>query len=207
MSKIIKIGLCGRSGSGKGYISETLEKFGLFIIDTDKVYQNIVSTKENNECKNELLKQFGNCIFNEDGSVNKKELGKIVFKVGNEDLLKKLNKIAHKYVKIECDKIIEKIDSSKYMGVIIDAPLLFESGFDKFCDKTCCIISNEDVRIKRIIERDNISEEEAKKRLRNQLSDDELKKKCDFVIINNDNPEITSKGISELLACCQNKLK
>ncbi len=168
------IGLSGSSGSGKGYVSLVFSKFGVPAIDTDRVYRE-VTTKKGTACLCELVSEFGEQILDTNGELDRKALASIVFEGdGSRARLEKLNKIAHKYIKIDTEKILSEYEKEGKLAVIIDAPVLFESGFDKMCDFTVCVVAPYELKLERIISRDKITKEKAEARLKNQLSDDEL---------------------------------
>lgn len=182
---MIKIGLCGSSGSGKGYVCKKFKAYGVEYIDTDKVYRDIAVG--GSECVNELCSYFGEGILSEDGTLNRKELSKRVFEGDNAaEHLKVLNEITHKYIRYETVRILEENESKGVIATIIDAPVLFESGFDDMCDVTVCVTAPTELKIKRILKRDNIPLEKAKARLQSQLPDSILREKCDYEIINDD---------------------
>ncbi len=175
------IGLCGGSGSGKGVVSSIFKKHGYLTIDTDMVYREI--TDKPSPCLKALVFEFGDGILNESGTLDRKKLGAVVF--SDTEKLNKLNFIAHKFILSEVRITIEKAKGDNYAGVVVDAPLLFESGFDSECDVIVSVLSSRDIRIKRITARDAITEEAAIKRIDSQLSDKYLASKSDFVIYNN----------------------
>lgn len=185
MSKkqILIIGLCGRSGSGKGYIGAIFNRSGIPTIDTDAVYRDIVSDKDS-PCLRELSESFGKSVIAEDGSLDRKVLAGIVF--SDPGKLKLLNKITHKYILCETKKLISAFAEEGTRAVIIDAPVLFESGFDKLCDFCLCVTCGTEVCVRRICERDGIGKESAVKRLSSQISEDELRSLCDYEIVNDD---------------------
>ncbi len=179
--KIKVIGLCGGSGSGKGVVGALFSEFGYLTVDTDKVYRNITDTKSS--CLEALIEEFGEKILNEKGTLDRRTLAKIVF--SDREKLDKLNLITHKFVLSEVREIIRRAENAGYVGVVVDAPLLYESGFDRECDFVIAVIADREVRIKRIIERDKITEEEAIRRIDSQKTDIELKALAKFVIENN----------------------
>lgn len=180
---MIIIGITGPSGAGKGAVSEILaRKYGYKVIDADQVYHNIISVPS--ECVNELVLSFGDDILNEVGGINRRSLSKKVFGEENKDKLLLLNKITHKYVISEIEKIIEE---GKIRGVevcVIDAPLLIEAGVDKICDRVIAVISDKEVRAERIAKRDGIDKEAALLRINSQKSDSFYTDACDFVLSN-----------------------
>lgn len=179
---MVVIGLCGGSGSGKGTVCELFAELGIPSIDTDAVYHSL--TSHPSECLLELRERFGERIV-KDGALDRSVLSDLVFKdASSEKNRQDLNSIAHKHIKIQTCKIIEEQKQRGAKGVIIDAPLLFESSFDKLCDLCVAVVCKTDLRIERIMKRDGISEETAKRRIAAQISDDELLKLCSFSLRN-----------------------
>ena len=190
---MIVIGLCGGSGAGKSVVSSLFDEFDVKHIDTDKVYHKIIST--DTPCSRELIASFGDAVVT-DGLVDRKKLGKIIF----SDLGKRseLNSIAHRHILNEVRTLLESYRASGAAGAIVDAPLLFESGFDKECDFTIAVIADKAVRINRITNRDNISVETAGARINAQLADEELLAKCDFTINNSGSTEELREQVRSL---------
>ncbi|MBO5101038.1 MAG: dephospho-CoA kinase, partial [Clostridia bacterium] len=156
-----------------------------FGIDTDLVYREITSSPS--ECLKALSEEFGTDILTPSGALDRRRLAEAVFmSEGAEERRLKLNEITHKYILDEVRKIISSLDAG-YRGVIVDAPLLFESGFDRECDATVSVIADIELRIKRILLRDGVSEKEARRRIASQKSDEELKSLSDYIIVNNGN--------------------
>jgi len=174
-----RIGITGGSGSGKGYVCGLLKEMGYACIDTDSVVHTLYST--NVDCLNDLRNEFGDEIF-ENGAVVRPRLANIVF--FDAEKLKKLNSIVHKYVILECDRISEELFKNGHKAVFIDAPQLYEAGMDKTLDAVIAVIAPKEVRFKRIIERDSISESQALSRINNQHSDDFFIENADFIINN-----------------------
>lgn len=177
------VGLCGGSGSGKGTVANVFLSYGIPNIDADAVYHDLVSNKT--PCLEAIVREFGTVILNNEGLLDRKTLAKIVFSNTEDDSkIRALNRISHKFV---LDKIRETLDFYKKSGtsaVIVDAPLLFESGFDKECDIIIAVIADYEEKVSRIMKRDSISEENAKERINKQLPDSYLIQKADYVINN-----------------------
>lgn len=175
------IGLCGGSGSGKTAACEIFSDLGAAIINTDRVYRELCAP--GSPCMEELKEAFGCGIIRQDGSLDREALGSIVF--SDREALLTLDGITHRYIKAETLARIERYRMDGYDAVIVDAPLLFEAEFDRFCDITAGIVADRSLRISRIIERDGITHEAAERRISSQLSDDELRRRCDYIIDNN----------------------
>lgn len=187
------IGLCGGSGSGKGLVCRFFDESGIKSIDTDKVYHDLIS--KDSECTRELISFFGEGISSYSG-IDRKKLREVAF--SSDEDLRQLNRITHKHILAKVRTMIEEYKKQGCPGVIVDAPVLFESGFDSECDLTICVIADEKTRIERIISRDGISYESAKARIDAQISNDELIRKCTYSIENNSTEQELSKRVADL---------
>lgn len=183
-SGVMLVGLCGRSGSGKGYVSALFLKEGIPSVDTDAVYREMTSASDTlSECMIELVDRFGEGILSEDNSLNRAALREMVFGDDRTALLD-LNSISHKHILKKTEEIADGYFRKGYNIVLVDAPVLYESGFDKKCECVVCVVAPEEVVISRIMSRDGITREAAEKRLKTQISADVLISKADFVIMN-----------------------
>ena len=201
---MIKIGICGSSGSGKGYVCKLFSTYGYKWIDTDRVYRDLATPKS--ECVKELKEYFGASILNPDGSLNRKELSKSVFEGENsKERLNQLNKITHFYIQRETERIIKESEQNGYKGVLVDAPVLFESGFYILCDVTICVTAPLNTKLQRIISRDGITYEKALARVSNQLTDDELRAKCTYEIDNSGSKSVEAQ-IAEIISNLETKI-
>ncbi len=188
------LGLTGGTGAGKSAVSSLLEKSGATIIDADKLSREI--TKEGGIALPEIDASFPGVIKN--GVLDRKALGRIVF--SDKEKLLILNEITHKYI-IELTK--KAIEASKGL-IVLDAPLLFEAGEDKLCDKVIFVDADEKNRLERIVKRDNLSIDEAKARIEaRNLSP--IKEKCDFVIMNNGDIDKLGARVMAIVKECTGK--
>lgn len=160
------IGVTGGSGAGKSALASLL---GHETIDADRVYHKIF--EENGDLKNELINRFGTC--------GRKELADIVF--AGKEKLDELNSITFKYVLSAIEEMIVLAGGD----MVIDAPLLFESGLDEKCDFTVAVLAESELRIKRIMARDHLSREKAEMRINAQKPDEFYIKRADHVVCNN----------------------
>lgn len=192
------IGLTGPSGAGKGEVAAFLCEYGIPHINCDSIYHSLLTP--NTDCTYEIIKEFGLCVMADDGSVDRKKLAAIVFgDEKNKELLNTLNKITHKYVLIECRKLIEMYEGEGKKAVTIDAPTLFESGFDKECDIILVVTAPEAVRLGRIEERDSLGHEKAQQRINAQPTDDFYTQKADFVIVNDSDKGRLKEKVGEFI--------
>lgn len=187
------IGITGSSGAGKSTICEILQKeYNVKIINADKIAKRL-------SCKgtsyiNEIIQKFGKDIVDEKGELKRKKLAQIIY--NNSDKRKELNNCTFKYIKKEIEEEIKEIEKDEI--IIIDAPLLFECGLDKLCDKVICVISKRDLQIERIIARDNIDYNQAESRLNAQEDNEFYINKCDAIIENNNDIEDIEKKIRKI---------
>ena len=188
------IGLCGGSGVGKGYVGKMFSELGITVIDTDAVYHEL--TSHSSPCLDEIRLAFGETVINASGELDRAALSKIVF--SDKERHKLLGDITYRHILSRVRSIIGELSAQGQICVIVDAPMLFESGFDKECDIILGVVASDSVRIKRIIERDGITDERAAMRISNQLSCDAIRKKCDFIIENNGDTESLKRQIVEL---------
>ena len=185
------VGLTGGIASGKSTVSNIFRELGIEIIDAD------IKAKEISERKdviNEIENIFGKDVININGQIDRIKLKEIVF--GNKEKLKKLNDVFHPKVMAEFKKIKENNDKNDI--IIFDVPLLFETEMDKICDKVIVVYTNEITQIKRMIERDNITEELARKIINSQMSLKEKLEKSQIHIENNGTLENLKEKIKNI---------
>lgn len=185
MTEPVLIGLCGRSGTGKGYVCRLFEELGIPSIDTDAVYREMTGPcNVLSPCMKELTEAFGDSILFADNSLNRPALSSIVFAEGASGLRQTLNRITHAHILRETMSRAKIYGKNGFPLVIIDAPLLFESGFDAMCRFTVCVTASTETSVMRVMKRDGISEEAARRRLAVQLTEEELIARCDFRVKN-----------------------
>lgn len=172
------VGLTGGIASGKTTVSKIFKELGAKIIDAD-IKAKEISQRE--DVVSEIKNIFGNKILDGNGEINRNKIKEIVF--SDKEKLKMLNNLIHPKVIEEFKKIKENADKNDI--IIFDIPLLFETGMDKVCDKIMLVFVDINTQIKRMIERDNITEELAVKIINSQMSLDEKLKKSEIHIENN----------------------
>ena len=175
MSECYIIGLTGPTGAGKSTVSKVFEEYGAAITDCDKLARDAVNEKD---CIENLCASFGDDIV-KDGVLQRAVLAKRAF--SSEKGAKLLNSITHPVI---LRLLREEIDKYKktHKVVIIDAPLLFEASLETWCDKVVSVIAPFEVRIGRIMKRDNITREAALLRMSRQNEDAFYTEKSHYVI-------------------------
>jgi dephospho-CoA kinase len=176
------IGVTGITGSGTSTVSAILAERGGFVVQADKLAHDAM--KKKSPAFKELIEAFGEEILSEDGEINRRVLGAKVF--GDKKELARLEKIIHPRVIERTRKIIAKVsEMSVYSFMVIDAPLLIESGMNKICDSTWLIVAPDELRIARVTARDKIDEATAKRRLESRNGDAALREHANMIIENN----------------------
>ncbi|MGI6731324.1 MAG: dephospho-CoA kinase [Anaerovoracaceae bacterium] len=211
------IGLTGGIGSGKTTVSDYLISLGYHVLDADKIAREIV--EPGSDALIELVSVFGNEILLNDGSLNRKKLGKIVF--SDPEKRKLLNKLMHtRILQIIRDKILQfqedmedapvVVDSLGLLPrnkvIFIDAPLLYETGLDKEASKVWVVDVDDEARINRIMERDGLSREDVKNRIASQMTRAEKNERADEILDNSGERQALYEQIDQLLKKYNNKI-
>ncbi|MCK4676572.1 MAG: dephospho-CoA kinase [Bacteroidales bacterium] len=176
---MLKVGLTGNIGSGKTLIAKIFTSFGINIFFADLEAKQLL---KESEIKNILAGRFPPEIFDNKKNIINKKLAEIVFT--DEEYLNVLNAIIHPRVMIAFQKWMKGLIDEQY--ILYEAAILFESGHHKDLDKVIMVSSPEELRIKRVMARDNISREEVLHRIRHQWPDEKKEPMADFIIINDE---------------------
>lgn len=174
------IGLTGLTGAGKSTIAQKLMAYGCYHIDADKVAREVINNNEN--VKNKLKERFGDDVITSDGTTNRPLLASRAF--ADEQSTLDLNDITHPAVIEEIKSIIKDMEEVGYRGVIIDAIALFESGLADLCNFNVAVVAPKEIRLERIMKRDNITEEKALERINAQKDESFFTSRADFVLWN-----------------------
>ena len=186
------IGLTGGIATGKSESAKHFKKLGAYIIDADAVSHDL--TAKGTPALNELVKYFGKDILKANGSLNRKKLAEIIFTDPESKL--RVEKIIHPYI-ISC---VNEIIAEKYRkyDIIINAPLLFEVGIDRICDKIVVVWAPYAVQAKRLALRDKLTKEQVDRRIKSQMPIEEKIKMADYVIDNSGPKKDLGKKVSAL---------
>ena len=189
------IGLTGGIGTGKSTASEYLRKQGFSIIDADRISREIV--EPGTLLLKELEKNFGSGIIKDDGTLDRKALAAIVF--SDKEKKSRLDGLMHGHILDEIERKISESQSGEGRGIIVDAPLLFETGLEKKCDQVWLITADEKLRILRVCERDGMDPEEVRARIQNQMADEEKTERPHRIVDNSGSKEALLAQLAELI--------
>ena len=179
---MLVFGITGGSGAGKSSVSERFRENGIYVIDADKIAHEV--TAKGGQCLKELARELGEEILNEDGSFNRKKTGDMVF--SDKKKLDILNRITHKYIQKALE---ERIAHSGADIAAVDGAVIIGSPVEKMCSFLVSVMADKDVRVNRIMERDNISREKAIKRIESQPSDEFYIANSKYLLYNNSGKE------------------
>jgi len=171
------IGLTGGIGSGKSTVASYIASKGIPVYIADEVAKKLMDSKKNSK---KIQAVFSENILSENGKLDRKKIASIVF--NSPKKLAELNAIVHPEVKKHFTNWLKKHE--KYPIIIKEVAILFETGGNTSCDKVILITAPREIRIERVMKRDNMNEESVLSRIQNQLSEREKIEKSDFVIYN-----------------------
>lgn len=195
------VGLTGQTGAGKSTLSRMFAEHGYEVINADAVAREAMETS--NLCLSDLVLEFSTEVIHPDATLNREKLAEICF--GDKRKLHRLNEITFPYI---IEAITHKLNDAVDRGVltvVLDAPTLFESGLDKKCNVVVAVIAKEELRLERIIARDQMTEEEAMRRIDAQNNDEFYISRSDEVIHNDQDTDELRVAFVELCERLDNK--
>ena len=173
----IVIGITGGTGAGKTSLLRALQKQDACVLDCDRIYHEMLGSDES--LRAALRKAFGDAIFRADGSVDVHAIGLIVFH--DKEKLSELDAIVRAHIPRECAR---RMAASDKQLIGLDAIKLIECGLGAICDATVAVTAPEEVRVKRIMARDSITEDYARSRVAAQQSAEYFRTRCDYEFVN-----------------------
>lgn len=196
---MLKIGLTGGIGSGKTTIARVLEHLGYKVYIADAQASRLMNSDP--QLRDELSMAFGKDIYTAAHQIDKKKLASLIF--NNREALQQINRIVHPKVVADFNRW-----SEKQPGEIIffESAILFEAGLEKTVDYIICVYASLETRLKRVMERDQATEEKVRERIANQMNDEEKCRRSDFSVCT-DSPAMVLEQIDSLIGILKNKTK
>ena len=193
---MLKVGLTGGIGSGKSTASRYLESLGAFVLDADEEAKKMITSNET--VQHELISEFGTDIIDGTGRMNKNKLSRVAFQ--DEDHQQRLNSVVHPYIFNLIDKEFNRVFNDKKHGVfIVDAALIYETGFDAHLDYVIVVTAHLKNRMERALGRETLSREEILKRVDFQWPEEEKVNMADFVVHNDETEAELQKNIESII--------
>ncbi|MEN3330196.1 MAG: dephospho-CoA kinase [Acidobacteriota bacterium] len=192
---MLRVGLTGSIGVGKSFVTSVFAELGCHVLDADQTAREVVMP--GTPGLKALTQAFGEQILNADGTLNRKQLGAVVF--NDESQRQRLNHILHPFIIVRQDEIMNAWEAEDPDGIgIIDAALMIESGGYKRFDKLIVVHCRPEVQLERLMLRDKLSRDEALRRINSQMPQEEKQKFADYLIDTSDGFEFTRARTVEI---------
>ena len=185
---MLRVGLTGSIGVGKSFVTSIFEELGAHVLDADQTAREVVMPGMPG--LKAVTEVFGEQILNPDGTLNRKQLGAVVF--ADETKRQQLNFVLHPFIIARQDEILNEWEAKDPQGIgIVDAALMIESGSYRRFDKLIVVHCRPEVQLERLMLRDKLSREEAQRRIDSQMPQEEKQKFADYLIDTSDGFEPT----------------
>jgi dephospho-CoA kinase len=179
----MNIGLTGGIATGKSTVAKLLMEHGASLIDLDAIAREVVHPGQPSLLR--IAEQFGQAILQEDGTLDRKRLGSIIF--ADPAQRKALEAIIHPAIRAVMKARMDDHERRcQDKLVVVDVPLLYESGLEAYFQEIMVVYVPKEIQLQRLIQRDKLTEEEAQRRLNAQMDIEEKRNKADIVIDNSD---------------------
>ena len=176
---MLRVGLTGSIATGKSFVSKVLAELGCHLIDADETAREVVAP--GSPALREVAQEFGSEMLNDDGTLDRAKLGALVF--GDPARLQVLNGILHPYIIAKQDERLREWEAVDPEAIaVVDAALMIESGGYKRFDRLIVVHCDEEVQLQRLMARNNLSREEAERRIGTQMPQSEKMKFADYLI-------------------------
>ncbi|HJU91386.1 MAG TPA: dephospho-CoA kinase [Pyrinomonadaceae bacterium] len=194
---MLRVGLTGSIGVGKSFVTSVFEELGAHVLDADQTAREVVLPGAPG--LKAVVEAFGEDILNPDGTLNRKQLGAVVF--GDENKRQQLNHILHPFIIARQDDILNEWEAKDPQGIgIVDAALMIESGGYRRFDKLIVVHCRPEVQLERLMLRDKLSRDEAQRRIDSQMPQEEKQKYADYLIDSSDGFELTRAQVERVYA-------
>ncbi len=181
---MLKVGITGGMGSGKSTVCNIFRNLGVPVFTSDEVGRDVLNTNE--EIKEKVIKEFGKDMYQVNGKLDRARMASLVF--SDPVALEKLTSLVHPKVQDQFNKWLANHEGRPY--VVKEAAVLFESGMYHDLDKVITVFAPKEVRVERVIHRDQTIKEEVLKRMRFQYTDEERNRLADYIIMNENEEDL-----------------
>jgi len=185
---MLRVGLTGSIGVGKSFVASLFAELGCHVLDADQTAREVVMPGTPGLMA--ITQAFSEAILNPDGTLNRKQLGAVVF--ADEEQRQRLNHLLHPFIIARQDEILREWETKDPNGIgIVDAALMIESGGYRRFDKLIVVHCRPEVQLERLMLRDGLSRDEAQRRIDSQMPQEEKQKFADYLIDTSDGFELT----------------
>ena len=189
-----RVGLTGGIATGKSHVRAEFERLGVPTIDSDRLARDAVAPGTRG--LSHVVDRFGEMVFEPDRALNRRLLASIVF--SDPRARRDLEAIVHPHVRLETDRWFRSLHDGRHAFAIADVPLLYEAGIEKHFDAVIVTACDRDTQRRRIVERDSLSNDEARLRIDAQLPIDEKVRRADYVIRTDGSPADTRRQVHDV---------
>lgn len=189
------LGLTGGIATGKSLVSDYFRSRGYPVIDADQVSRQVVEV--GSAGLNQVADHFGSHILLETGELDRKKLGRLIF--SDSEKRKELNAILHPIIRAEIFNRLDRLKQEGHDLIVLDLPLLFESGYEDHVDQVMVIHIDEALQMERLMKRDELSREEALQRIQAQMPLEEKMKRAHILIDNSRSKDETYRQLKTWL--------
>jgi len=194
---MLRLGLTGSIAVGKSFVASLFAELGCHVLDADQTAREVVMPGTRG--LNAITEAFGEQVLNPDGTLNRKQLGAVVF--SDEDKRQRLNHILHPFIIARQDEILREWETKDPNGIgMVDAALMIESGGYRRFDKLIVVHCRPQVQLERLMLRDKLSRDEAQRRIDSQMPQEEKQKFADYLIDTSDGFEVTRSQTKHVYA-------
>ncbi len=176
--KAIRLGLTGGVGCGKTTAASVLQELGAAVVDADRISH--AMTQKGGAALDAIRQRFGDGVFHEDETLDRIKLGDVIFQ--DEGERRALEAILHPAIQRKMLEEIEAADEAGAKVVVLDVPLLFETGLDALCDEVWVMAATGEQQVLRVMNRDRITRAQAARRIESQMPLEEKTARADRVI-------------------------
>jgi len=204
MKRFLLVGLTGGIATGKSTVSAMFAHLDAKVVDADLLAREVVMPGQ--PAHAQIVKEFGPDVLQEDGALDRKRLGALVF--ADAQKRKRLEELTHPAIRVRQQRILSVYEEEAFEGIVIwDAALLIESGGAKGMDRVVVVTADPAAELRRLVERDGFSEEEARGRMASQMPLAEKVKVADYVIDNSGSRAETERRVREVYRALLDELK
>jgi len=204
MKRFLLVGLTGGIATGKSTVTAMFAHLGAKVVDADLLAREVVMPGQ--PAHAQIVREFGPDVLQEDGALDRKRLGALVF--ADAQKRKRLEEITHPAIRVRQQRILSVYEEEAFDGIVIwDAALLVESGGAKGMDRVVVVTADPAAELRRLVDRDGFSEEEARGRMASQMPLAEKAKVADYVIDNSGSRAETERRVREVHRALLDELK